>query len=170
MRTLTLLGIAVGLWAAEPSYFRETRPVFQRQCQGCHQPNMKSSNLDLTSYEGLKAGGKRGPALGLIVQFLTGEMKPQMPLGLPPLPPEQIELVRTWVAAGGKDDTPVEAREALSAGAPIVYFQPPVLTALAFSPDGKVLAGWQGARRMARCSPDGKVLAGWQGARRLGQP
>ena len=140
MRTLTLLGIAVGLWAAEPSYFRETRPVFQRQCQGCHQPNMKSSNLDLTSYEGLKAGGKRGPALGLIVQFLTGEMKPQMPLGLPPLPPEQIELVRTWVAAGGKDDTPVEAREALSAGAPIVYFQPPVLTALAFSPDGKVLA------------------------------
>jgi WD40 repeat protein len=140
VRTLPLLGIAVGLWAAEPSYFREIQPVLQRQCQGCHQPNLKSSNLDLTTYEGLKTGGKRGPALGLIVQFLTGEMKPQMPLGMPPLLPEQIELVRSWVAAGGKDDTPEEARETISAGAPTVYSQPPVLTALAFSPDGKMLA------------------------------
>lgn len=140
MRTLPLLGIAVGLWAAEPSYFREIRPVLQRQCQGCHQPNLKSSNLDLTTYDGLKTGGKRGPALALIVQYLTGEMKPQMPLGLPPLPPEQIELVRSWVSAGGKDDTPEEARETISAGAPTGYSQPPVLTALAFSPDGKKLA------------------------------
>ncbi len=135
-----MLGIALGLSAAEPSYFREIRPVIQRQCQGCHQPNLKSSNLDLTTYEGLKAGGKRGPALGLLVKYLTGEMKPQMPLGLSPLPADQIELVRSWVAAGGKDDTPEEARETMSAGTPIVYSLPPVLTALAFSPDGKMLA------------------------------
>jgi WD40 repeat protein len=63
-----------------------------------------------------------------------------MPLGMPPLPSEEIELVRSWVAAGGKDDTPEEARETISAGAPTVYSQPPVLTALAFSPDGKMLA------------------------------
>jgi WD40 repeat protein len=140
VRALAMLGIALGLSAAEPSYFREIRPVIQRQCQGCHQPNLKSSNLDLTTYEGLKAGGKRGPALGLLVKYLTGEMKPQMPLGLSPLPADQIELVRSWVAAGGKDDTPEEARETMSAGTPIVYSLPPVLTALAFSPDGKMLA------------------------------
>jgi len=137
---LSLFGIALGLWAAEPSYFRDVRPVLQHQCQGCHQPNLKSSNLDLTTYEGLKAGGKRGPAPGVLVQFLTGEMKPQMPLGMPPLAPEQIERVRAWVMAGARDDTPAEARETLSAGAPTVYSQPPVLTALAFSPDGKMLA------------------------------
>lgn len=62
-----------------------------------------------------------------------------MPLGQPPLAPEQIELVRAWVAAGAKDDTPAEARETVTAG-PSVYYQPPVLTALAFSPDGKLLA------------------------------
>ena len=140
MRFLSLLWIAVGLSAAEPSYFREIRPLLQRQCQGCHQPNLKSSNLDLTTYEGLRAGGMRGPALGKIVPYLTGEMKPQMPLGMPPLPPEQIDLVRSWVAAGGKDDTPMEARETVSAGGPTVYSLPPVLTALAFSPDGKMLA------------------------------
>jgi WD40 repeat protein len=138
VRTLSLLGIALSLAAAEPGYFREIRPVLQHNCQGCHQPNLKSSNLDLTTYDGIKAGGKRGPAFGLLVQYLTGEMKPQMPLGMPPLPADQIDLIRTWVAAGAKDDTPAEARE--TAGAPAVYSQPPVLTALAFSPDGKMLA------------------------------
>src|SRR5260370_6758694 len=44
------------------------------------------------------------------------------------------------VASGGKDDTPEEARETVSSGAPTVYSQPPVLTALAFSADGKMLA------------------------------
>jgi len=140
LRILPLFWIALGLSAAEPSYFRDVRPLLQRSCQGCHQPNLKSSNLDLTTYQGLQAGGQRGPAAGLLVQFLTGAMKPQMPLGMPPLAPEQIELVRSWVAAGAADDTPAEARETLSAGAPTVYSQPPVLTALAFSPDGKMLA------------------------------
>ena len=137
---LAATSVTLSLRAAEPSYFREVRPVLQRQCQGCHQPNLKSSNLDLSSYEGLAAGGKRGPALGLIVKYLTGEMKPQMPLGQPPLSTEQVELVRSWVAAGGRDDTPSEARETVSADKPVVYTQPPVLTALAFSPDGKTLA------------------------------
>jgi WD40 repeat protein/mono/diheme cytochrome c family protein len=140
VRMLPLLWMALGLSAAEPSYFRDIRPVLQRQCQGCHQPNLKSSNLDLTTYEGLQTGGKHGPAPGVIVKYLTGEMKPQMPLGGTPLAPEQIDLVRNWVAAGAKDDTPAEARETITAGGPTVYSQPPVLTALAFSPDGKLLA------------------------------
>jgi len=72
--------LAASLGAADPSYFRDVRPVLQRQCQGCHQPNLKSSNLDLTTYEGLAAGGKHGPGLNFIVKYLTGEMKPQMPL------------------------------------------------------------------------------------------
>ncbi len=132
--------LAVRLPAAEPSYFREIRPILQRQCQGCHQPNLKSSNLDLTTYEGLAAGGKRGPGLTLIVKYITGEMKPQMPMGQPPLPPEQVALLRDWVTAGGRDDTPAGARETVSVDKPVVYTQPPVVTALAFSPDGKMLA------------------------------
>jgi WD40 repeat protein len=126
--------------AADPSYFRDVRPVLERQCQGCHQPNLKSSGLDLTTYEGLSAGGKHGPGPGVIVKYLTGEAKPQMPLGQPPLAAAEIELVRGWIAAGAKDDTPPESRESASAGKPILYTQPPVITALAFSPDGKTLA------------------------------
>ncbi|HEY2018205.1 MAG TPA: hypothetical protein VGH38_32090 [Bryobacteraceae bacterium] len=136
----SLVCLAGGLSAAEPSYYRDVRPVLQRQCQGCHQPNLKSSDLDVTTFEGLAAGGKHGPAAGVLVKYVTGELKPQMPLGQPPLPAEQVELLRNWVAAGAKDDTPAEARESVSAGTLPVYTLPPVVTALAFSPDGKSLA------------------------------
>ena len=131
---------ALPLCAADVSYYRDIRPLIQRQCQGCHQPAVKSSNLDLTTYDGFQTGGRRGPAAKVIVSFLTGESKPQMPLGQTPLPPDQIELFRNWIAAGAKDDTPAEAREDLSAAKPMVYTQPPVVNALAFSPDGKTLA------------------------------
>ena len=128
------------LVAADVSYFRDIQPVIQRQCQGCHQPNLKSSNLDLTSYDGFKAGGKRGPAFATVLKYLTGENKPQMPLGQPALPPESIELFRAWIAAGAKDDTPAEARQEFAVDKPVVYMLPPVVNALAFSPDGKTLA------------------------------
>jgi WD40 repeat protein len=137
---LSVLLAGLQLRAADVSYYRDIRPIIQKQCQGCHQPSVKSSNLDLTTYEGFQSGGKRGPAAKVVVSFLTGESKPQMPLGQPPLPPDQIDLFRSWIAAGGKDDTPAEAREDLTIGKPTVYTQPPVVNAVAFSPDGKTLA------------------------------
>jgi WD40 repeat protein len=69
------------------------------------------------------------------VKYLTGEMKPQMPLGQAALEAADIDLVRKWIAAGAKDDTPAEAVDKA-----IKYTLPPVITALAFSPDGKSLA------------------------------
>ncbi|MGH9629439.1 MAG: c-type cytochrome domain-containing protein [Bryobacteraceae bacterium] len=151
------------LSAADASYFRDIRPVIQRQCQGCHQPNVKSSELDLTSYEALQAGGKRGPLFqagaagdSMLIKYLTGEMKPQMPMGQPALPAEQIELFRAWIAGGAKDDTPPEARETLSLGEPVVYRQPPVITAVAWAPDGGTLAV-SGYREVLLHSLDGSA-------------
>jgi hypothetical protein len=134
--SFTAVCLALRLGAADPSYFRDVRPVLQRNCQGCHQPNLKSSGLDLTTFEGLTAGGKHGPGLTLIVKYLTGENKPQMPLGQPPLAADAIETVRNWITAGATNDTPAET----GTDKPIVYTQPPVITALAFSPDGHSLA------------------------------
>ncbi|MCW5982625.1 MAG: hypothetical protein KIT09_31345 [Bryobacteraceae bacterium] len=139
--------LAAAAYAADISYSRDVRPIIQRQCQGCHQPNVKSSDLDLTSYESLVAGGKHGPAVkpgapadSLLVKYLTGEIRPQMPMGLPELPGEQIDAISEWIAQGAKDDTPAEARETVSLDKPITYSQPPVITSLAFSPDGMLLA------------------------------
>jgi WD40 repeat protein len=139
-----LLLLSAQLPGATPSYYRDIRPILQRQCQGCHQPNLKSSNLDVTTFAALTAGGKRGstvnhnsPSDSLLIKYVTGEMKPQMPMGQTALPAEQVDLLRQWIAAGAKDDSPPEA---VDSGKPTLYVQPPVLTALAFSPDGRLLA------------------------------
>jgi WD40 repeat protein len=51
-----------------------------------------------------------------------------------------VELLRKWIAQGAKDDTPSTARDPVDAQHPPVYTLPPVLTALDYSPDGKLLA------------------------------
>lgn len=132
---------------APASYFRDVRAILQRQCQGCHQPSVQSSGLDLTMFEGLAKGGKRGPAFragspgeSLILKYVKGEMKPAMPLGGTPLAPEQIASIANWISSGAKDDSPPEAKDTISTDHPPVYSQPPVISALAYSPDGKTLA------------------------------
>src|SRR5713226_6821452 len=129
------------------SYFREIRPIIQRTCQGCHQPAMKYGGLDLTRYEGFAAGGTKGPAFkagapqdSAVLAYLKGERQPRMPFGSPALPDDQIELFRRWIAAGGKDDTPPEARESAALDKPPVYHLAPVITAIAYSPDGSIVA------------------------------
>jgi mono/diheme cytochrome c family protein len=145
--TLVAALAALPALADTKSFHRDVRPILQRHCQGCHQPNIKSSNLDLTSYEGLMAGGKRGPGLkpgspseSMIVKSISGEIQPRMPMGQAPLGAVEIEAIRQWIESGAADDTPAEARDSISLNKPITYAQPPVITSLAFSPDGSMLA------------------------------
>jgi WD40 repeat protein len=150
MRTLLLVAcwLPVALSGETPaSYFRDVRPILQRQCQGCHQPGVKSSGLDLTTFDSFAKGGKRGPAFhagapadSLILKYIKGEAQPVMPLGAPPLSADQIASISAWIAAGAKNDTPAAALDSISVERPPTYHQPPVISALAFSPDGKTLA------------------------------
>src|SRR5437764_1407755 len=119
--------------AAEPSFSRDIQPVLQKNCSGCHQPSVKSSGLDLSTYDGLRTGGKRGTAFtpgspdeSLMVRFITGQLKPSMPLGGPMLPSAEVERIREWIKSGAKDDSPVESVSL----EPSIYHQPPVITSL----------------------------------------
>jgi WD40 repeat protein len=151
---------SLSLAAADPSFHREIRPILQKNCAGCHQPANKASDLDLTTYAAFAKGGKRGAAFvagdaakSLTVQYLTGAMKPPMPLGQPPLTAAEIELMKAWIVAGAKDDSPGESET----NQPTVYTQPPVITALRFSPDGAMLAV-SGNREVLIHQADGGAL------------
>src|SRR6185295_5965093 len=140
---VTCLTVIPLLGAEEPSYSRDVRPILDRSCTSCHQPASKQSDLDLTTYAGLRSGGRRGAGLvagspdqSLVMQLITAAVKPAMPFNQPPLAASEIATIRDWIAAGARDDSPVET----ASSEPAVYDQPPVITALRFSPDGRTLA------------------------------
>src|SRR5438876_10773267 len=73
------------------SFYRQVRPVLQRNCTGCHQPAKAGGKLVLTTYAAIKAGGEKGvgfepgkPDDSLLIEFISGE-KPAMPKNAPPL-------------------------------------------------------------------------------------
>src|SRR5213592_213292 len=138
----SLMAISL-LRAGDPSYLRDVRPILDKNCTSCHQPASTQSDLDLTTYARFRTGGKRGPTFvagspeqSLVIQFITAAVKPSMPFGQPPLDANDVSTIRDWIASGAKDDSPSED----ASSEPSVYHQPPVITALRFSPDGKTLA------------------------------
>ncbi len=172
--------------AAPVSYHKQIWPILQTKCQGCHQPAAPGGKLVVISFADFLKGGEHGasfvvgkPDGSLVMDYLTGK-KTLMPKGGPALPPAEIALFRRWIAEGAKDDTPAVI-DPISAAHPPVYASPPVITALAFSPDGQTLAvsGYRetllhhadGSGLIARLvgqaqkiqslaySPDGKMLA-----------
>jgi WD40 repeat protein len=134
--------------------------------------------------------GGGGPAIepgkpeeSVLVEQITGD-PPAMPKNAVPLLPREVELIKRWVAEGAQDDTPPAAKDPIDQDHPPVYRAPPVISALAYSPDGGTLAvsgyrevllhksdGSSAAAPIARLvglshrieslaySPDGKTLA-----------
>lgn len=92
---------------ASISFEREIRPIFARACVRCHGG---AAGLWLDRYERVMAGSARGPVVipgnpeaSELYWRITGRSQPAMPLGGPPLSPEEIERIRQWIAAGAPD-------------------------------------------------------------------
>ena len=157
-RSLLLLPIlAAPALAGDPgpapkpvSFSREVRPILAQQCQGCHQPAKANGTYVLTEAALLHKPGESGkiPVVPgdpkgsyLIEEIAVKNGHAEMPKGRDSLKPAEIELITRWVAEGAKDDTPAGTREsATDADHPPTYAAQPVVTSLAYSPDGKLIA------------------------------
>ena len=133
----------------EVSYYRQIRPIFQAHCQGCHQPAKAMGEYQMTSFAKLLSGGESGsaaitpgnPAESFLIQQITPvDGRAEMPKKGDPLHEVEIELISRWIAQGAVDDTPEDATVRYSNEHPPTYSQPPVITAVRFSPDGQLLA------------------------------
>lgn len=131
------------------SYYEQILPIFQAQCQGCHQPAKPSGQFVMTAFEPLLAGGESGlaaivpgqvDASYLIEQITPYNGRALMPPDKPPLHADQVALIRQWIEQGATDDTPQNARARYDADHPPVYVGPSVITSLDYSPDGSLLA------------------------------
>jgi WD40 repeat protein/mono/diheme cytochrome c family protein len=131
------------------SYSRDVRPIFVQHCQGCHQPAKAEGGMVMTSHPDLfKKGDNDEPgvvagdlAKSPIYQVLVPQdgKPPRMPRNKEPLTDFEVKLVKRWIAEGAKDDSP-PAGPVIDAEHPPIYEQPPVVTALAYSPDSALLA------------------------------
>ncbi|MEC9475776.1 MAG: DUF1549 domain-containing protein [Planctomycetota bacterium] len=175
--------------AGKISFYREIRPILQANCHGCHQPAKAKGDYVMTKFDQLLAGGGEEVAIiphqpdeSLLVELITPiDGEAEMPSKGDPLKPEQIELIRRWIAGGAIDDTPPSAEQKYDGENPPIYESPPIVTALDYSPDGRFLAvsgfhevlihdvensslvqrlvGLSARIESVRFSPDGKRLA-----------
>jgi WD40 repeat protein len=134
---------------AEVSYFRDIRPIFQANCQGCHQPAKQGGEYEMTEFANLVKGGETGeeaivpgkPEESYLISQITPENgEAAMPKEKPPLAESDIARITIWIKQGAKDDSPASTRPQYDMEHPPTYSMPPVITALDYSPDGRLLA------------------------------
>jgi mono/diheme cytochrome c family protein len=98
---------------AAVSFANEVLPLLEQHCNKCHHPEEARAGLDLTRVSTILRGGDElGPAAlpltpdkSPLLMVLSGG-EPAMPENGQPLPPEDIALLRRWIAEGANDDTP----------------------------------------------------------------
>jgi WD40 repeat protein len=186
-----LLPLSAAVAEAPVSFFRDVAPVLKRNCHSCHRPGKAKGGLDLSTFAAVMRGGGEGTVLiagkpheSLLIESVSGE-EPEMPKDGEPLSAEERGTIERWIAQGAKNDTPADAGSRRPS-APPVYRALPAVTALAWSPDGALLAvagyhevilrSGDGAQVIARLvgesprieslafSADGKLLAAAGGA------
>lgn len=135
--------------SAKVSYYKQVRPIFQAQCQGCHQPAKAGGSYVMTDFKKLVAKGESGeaavvpgkPDASYLVKLITPkDGKAEMPKGKNPLNGADVEVIRKWISEGAVDDTPPNADLQYDAAHPPVYKLPPAITSIDYSPDGQLIA------------------------------
>ena len=148
---LGLLSLLTPLPAADaPSFAKDVAPILAANCAGCHAANVTMGTLDLDTFAGIQKGGHSGPAIvpgksaeSLLYLRITGKVTPAMPLTGKKLADGEIEIIRQWIDAGAPPPAPGEV--VAKAAPPIPDIKPrttvkPLIGALAYRPDGKLLA------------------------------
>ncbi len=108
---------------ANSFYGKQIHPILDANCVGCHGASKTEGGLRLDSYALLMKGGKDGPVItphnaqkSLLIERVTlpTDNKHFMPAeGKPPLKPEEIARIRSWIDEGASPEA------ATVAGAPI---------------------------------------------------
>jgi WD40 repeat protein len=132
------------------SYHRDIAPILRLKCLGCHQPAKPLGGIQLSSVAGMMETGESGSAAVIpgspdaseLLRQITPDPNDRwaaMPKDSEPLLAAEIEMIRRWILQGAHDDSPQSA-PTYDSNNPPQYQRPPLVSALAFSPDGKWLA------------------------------
>ena len=136
--------------ADPPSFAKDVAPILSANCAGCHAANVTMGTLDLDTFAGIQKGGHSGPVIvpgnsaeSLLYLRITGKVTPAMPLNGKKLADGEIEIIRQWIDAGAPPPAAGEVAVAAKPAIPDIKPRTPVrplISALAYRPDGKLLA------------------------------
>ena len=109
-----------GAFGQKIDFDREVHPVLAARCMMCHSQEKRSGGLSLANWHDTLDGGRSGAtitpgasATSLIMQRVTGETQPRMPLGGDPLAPKEIAVLKQWIDEGARatpDSPPAKAK------------------------------------------------------------
>jgi WD40 repeat protein len=127
-------------------YEKEVEPIFYKKCVTCHSGAVKEARFDISSYEGVVKGGKRGTTISPgkkaesnIYKFCTHTVKPFMPpRGETPLSPEELAVIGLWIDQGAKAPLNARPKPKVVVSLPPTSVQP--VRAIAISPDKTIVA------------------------------
>ena len=155
-----IVSLAPTAKSAEPplSFREKVAPILVKNCLGCHNDKKAEHGLNLSTFALLKKGGKTSGEGVLVagkadeselVQSVLEDASPRMPFKLPPISNDEINTLTRWVNEGAKFDGGSEAETPIASlvdplkDLPSITMTAKVLdpvNALAFSPDGAILA------------------------------
>jgi WD domain, G-beta repeat/Planctomycete cytochrome C len=139
------------------SFINDIAPLLKENCIGCHDAKKRKGKLDMSSYASFrKGGGHEDPVSpgktdeSYILSVLTATDKSRMPPkeAGDALPADKIALVKRWINEGATLDSGVapdadllrELRTRWQPPAPAEHYPyPAAITAITFTPDGKML-------------------------------
>lgn len=142
--------------ASKISFSRQIAPLLARHCVACHGPKLAEGDFQVHTFARLmKTGASEVPPIvagrpeeSYLIELITSEDEDvRMPKEGLPLGPQEIELARRWIAEGAIFDgsdaaAPIDSYlpKPEHPAPPEIYPQAVPVTALAFSPDGALLA------------------------------
>jgi hypothetical protein len=104
---LTFLLATLPARAAAPDFDGSVAPILLKRCVECHNAGDPAGGLDLSTREGLRAGGDKGPAVVpgspdksfLLERIVKGQMPPKKG-GRRPLARAEVDTLRAWIQGG----------------------------------------------------------------------
>lgn len=152
------------------SFAKQVAPIFSQRCLACHNARTAKGRLNMETFANLMKGGENGPSVlaakpgDSLLQIMIEDHS--MPKDADPLTPEQIAVVKKWIETGARLDAGVAAASTLitiipkptQPAPPEAYRVPVPVMAVAFSPDGNLLAT-SGYREVLLWNPaDGQLV------------
>ncbi len=128
------------------AYEKEVEPILLKRCVACHSGPVKESRFDISTYESLVKGGKRGVAVvpgkadsSLLYKSIMRTHKPYMPpQGEGDITPKEAATIKLWIDQGAKAPTGIRVKEKIIVGLPPANVTP--VRAVAVSHDKSMVA------------------------------